>query len=92
MERRINIRLDESDAKLLMQMCCMLTDKTIRDIYEEVRRSYDGYDMPQSFERYYGDFVPTSMGTLASDICERLERIFCPEDDIVVDLTTEGSV
>ena len=53
MERRINIRLNESDAKLLMQMCCMLTDKTIRDIYEEVRRSYDGYDMPQSFERYY---------------------------------------
>ncbi len=89
MERRINLRLMESDAKLLMQMCNMLTDKTIRDIYEELRKSYDVYDMPQSFERYYGDFVPTSMGVLASDICERLERIFCPEEDIMVDLTKE---
>ena len=91
MERRINIKLMESDAKLLMQMCNMLTDKTIRDIYEEVRRSYDVHDMPQSFERYYGDFVPTSMGALASDICERLERIFLPEEDVMVDLTKEGS-
>lgn len=89
MERRINLRLAESDAKLLMQMCCMLSDKTIRDIYEEVRRSYDVYDMPQSFERYYGDFVPTSMGALASDICEKLEGIFCPEEDVMVDLTKE---
>lgn len=89
MERRINIRLAESDAKLLMQMCCMLTDKTIRDIYEEVRKSYDVYDMPKSFERYYGDFVPTNMGALASDISERLERIFCPEEDVMVDLTKE---
>ena len=89
MERRINLRLMESDAKLLMQMCNMLTDKTIRDIYEEVRKSYDVYDMPKSFERYYGDFVPTSMGVLASDICERLERIFLSEEDVMVDLTTE---
>lgn len=89
MERQINLRLAESDAKLLMQMCCMLTDKVIRDIYEEVRRSYDVHDMAQSFERYYGGFVPTSMGTLASDICERLEGIFLPEEDVMVDLTKE---
>ena len=89
MERRITLRLTESDAKLLMQMCNMLTDKTIRDIYEEVRKSYDVHDMSKSFERYYGDFVPTSMGALASDICERLERIFLPEEDVMVDLTTE---
>lgn len=89
MERRVNIKLMESDAKLLMQMCYMLTDKTIRDIYEEVRRSYDIHDMSQSFERYYGGFVPTSMGTLASDIRKRLEKIFCPEEDVMVDLTKE---
>ncbi len=92
MERRISIKLMESDAKLLMQMCNMLTDKTIRDIYEEVRRSHDIHDMSQSFERYYGSFVPTSMGTLASDICEKLEGIFCPEEDVIVDLTEERSV
>lgn len=90
MERRINLKLMESDAKLLMQMCNMLTDETIREIYEEVKGSYDVYDMPKSFERYYGDFVPTSMGALASNICERLEGIFLPEEDVMVDLTKEG--
>lgn len=43
MERRINLRLMESDAKLLMQMCNMLTDKTIRDIYENYINEYLRY-------------------------------------------------
>lgn len=89
MERRINLRLRESDAKLLMQMCNMLTDKSIRDIYDEVRESYNKHDLQELFEKYYSDFVPTNMSVLASDIFERLERIFCPEDDIMVDLTKE---
>lgn len=89
MERRINLRLAESDAKLLMQMCNMLTDKTIRDIYEEVRKSYDVYERPEYFRKYYESFAPTNMGVLAGDIAERLERIFYPEEDIMVDLTTE---
>ena len=91
MERRINLRLMESDAKLLMQMCNMLTDVAIRNIYNGVRNDYDANNRHESFEKYYGSFVPTNMGTLADDIAERLERIFYSEEDIMVDLTTEGS-
>lgn len=90
MERQINLRLMESDAKLLMQMCNMLTDETIREIYTKVMKSYDKYEKPEYFKKYYGDFVCTNMGTLAGDIAERLERIFWSEEDIMIDLTTEG--
>lgn len=88
MERTVVIKLSESDAKLLMQYCCMSTEPTIKEIFEQVKSSYELYELPNSFEKHYSDFDPRKMSQLANVIMDELEEALAP-DEIIVDCRKE---
>lgn len=85
MERTIAIKLRENDAFLLMQLCNMMTEKTITDIFEQVEASYTENEMLQHFDKYYHGFDPIRMSTLAGCMMDKLEEVLLPEDEVVVD-------
>ena len=85
MERTITIKLRENDAYLLMQMCNMLTDKTVADIFDQIEAIYRRNDMINIFDKYYHDFDPVRMAKVAGNIMDKLEEVLLPEDEVVVD-------
>ena len=85
MERTIVIKLKENDAHLLMQLCNMLTEQTVADIFDQVEAAYSQNDMINAFDKYYHDFDPVRMAKVAGNIMEKLEEVLLPEDEVVVD-------
>lgn len=85
MERTITIKLKENDAYLLMQLCNMLTEQAVADIFDQVEAAYSQNDMIHAFDRYYHDFDPVRMAKVAGNIMEKLEEVLLPEDEVVVD-------
>lgn len=85
MERTIVIKLKENDAHLLMQLCNMLTEQTVTDIFDQVADAYSQNDMPAYFDKYYHDFDPVRMAKVAGNIMDKLEEVLLPEDEVVVD-------
>lgn len=85
MERTIAIKLKENDAFLLMQLCNMLTEQTVVDIFDQVEAAYSQNDMINTFDKYYHDFDPVRMAKVADNIMDKLEEVLLPEDEVVVD-------
>lgn len=85
MERTIAIKLRENDAFLLMQLCNMLTEQTVTDIFDQVEAAYSQNDMTSAFDKYYHDFDPVRMAKVAGNIIDKLEEVLLPEDEVVVD-------
>ena len=84
MERTIVIKLRENDAFLLMQLCNMLTEQTVTDIFDQVEAAYNQNDMISTFDKYYHDFDPVRMAKVAGNIMEKLEEVLIPEENEVV--------
>lgn len=84
MERTIVIKLKENDALLLMQLCNMLTEKTVTEVFEKVAASYEENEMMAHFDKYYHGFDPIRMSTLAGYMMDKLEEVLIPEEDEVV--------
>lgn len=85
MERTVILKLSESDAKLLMQYCCMSIESTIEEIFDQVRSTYENYEMMNTFEKDYSGFDSHKMSELASIIMDKLEEALDPLEEIVVD-------
>lgn len=85
MERTIAIKLRENDAYLLMQLCYMMTEQTITDIFNQVEAAYSKNEMLSYFDKHYHDFDTVRMAMVAGNIMEKLEEVLLPEDEVVVD-------
>lgn len=85
MERTIAIKLKENDAFLLMQLCNILTEQTVTDIFDQVEAAYSQNDVINIFDKYYHDFDPIQMAKVAGNIMDKLEEVLLPEDEVVVD-------
>lgn len=86
MERAVKIVMTESDAKLLMQICSMLSYDTIGQLISDRQSSYEKMDMKNRFNDYYSDFTIVRAYSLLSGLTEQLEEIFIPQGDVVVNM------
>lgn len=85
MERTITIKLRENDAYLLMQLCYMLSEQTVTDIFDHVADAFSQNDMLSSFDKYYHDFDPIRAAKVTGNIKNKLEEVLLPEDEVTVD-------
>ena len=89
MERIINLRMTESDARTLMQLTNFLTQSRIETLYAETYESYMSNEMPLAFKRAYEGFSVQKANNLSKALFERLEEIFTPPDEVTVNLIEE---
>ena len=89
MERIINLRMLESDAKLLMQFCNMSIESAIEDRFRSISTEYRTKGAEKAFYKEFEGFTPEKMSRLCGDIFNKLDEVFCPVDEIEVNLFEE---